>query len=75
MNFHPLATVRVMHFSVGGRSIDDDAGSGRSSFDFRYWRSRADGIVTGRPKFEIKHTFVGFTIGRDGIRFVDGEDG
>jgi len=71
----PCHGARHAFFRVGGRSIDGDASGGRSSFDFRYWRSRADGIVTGRPKFEIKHTFVGFAIGRDDIRFVDGEDG
>ena len=37
--------------------------------------SDADGIVAGRPEFEIEHTFVGFAVGRDRIRFVDGEDG
>jgi hypothetical protein len=55
-------------------SIDGDASCGRGSLDLRYWRSHADGIVAGRPEFEIEHTFVGFAVGRDRIRFVDGED-
>jgi len=55
-------------------SIDGDASSGRGSLDLCYWFSRADGIVTGRPEFEIESTFVGFAVGRDRIRFVHGED-
>ena len=39
-----------------------------------YGRSDADVIEDGRPEFEIEVTFVGFAVGGDRIRFVDGED-
>src|ERR1700736_4890829 len=71
----PSPRHRQAFFRARSWSIDGDESGGSDSLDLCYWRSRADGIVTGRPKFEIKHTLVGFTIGRDGIRFVDGEDG
>ena len=54
-------------------SIDDNASSGRGSLDLCDWRPQADGIVAGRPEFEIEHSFVGFAVGRNGIGFVDGE--
>ena len=56
-------------------SIDGDASSGYCSLDLCYWLSDADGVVAGRPEFEIEHSFIGFSVGRDRVRFVVGEDG
>jgi hypothetical protein len=76
LNFHPLCHgARHAFFPVGGRSINSDAGSRRSSLDLCYGRSYADGSEAWRPEFENEHSFVGFAIGRDRIRFVVGEDG
>ena len=55
-------------------SIDGDAGTGRCSRDLGEGTSYANGIEAGRPEFEIEVTDVAFAVGRDRIRFVDGED-
>jgi hypothetical protein len=67
--------VRHLHLRIGGWSIDGDACSGYCSLDLCYWLSDADGIEAGRPEFEIEHSFVGFSVGRDRVCFVVGEDG
>jgi len=61
-------------FRFGSWSIDVDASTGRCSRDLREGTSDANGIEAGRPEFEIESTAVGFAVGRDRIRFVDGED-
>ena len=65
---------RGAFFRVGSWSIDGDTGSGRRSFDLLYGGSDADLIKEGRPEFDIEVTLVGFAVGGDRIRFVDGED-
>jgi len=61
-------------FRVRTWSINRDTGSGRCSFDLLYGGSDADEIEEGRPEFDSEVTFVGFAVGGDRIRFVDGED-
>jgi hypothetical protein len=64
---------RHAFFRVGSWSIDGDTGSGRCCFDLLYGGSDADEIEEGRPEFESEVAFVGFAVGGDRIRFVDGE--
>ena|ERR1700735_1748173 len=59
---------------IGSWSINGDTASGCCSFDLLYGGSDADEIERGRPEFHIEVTFVGFVVGGDHIRFVDGED-
>jgi len=61
-------------FRVESWSVHGDAGGGRGSFDHLHGIADADEIEDGRPEFDNEVAFVGFAVGGDLIRFVNGED-